>query len=69
MSWRLPDRETYLEAGLAAAVALLLGGVVAYLLGRAAGELRHASRRIKAPPAPGSVRPERHQNVGAVSTR
>lgn len=69
MSARLPDRETLLEVGLAAAAGLLLAGLGVLLAGRLKGAAKRRQRRSEGPPAPGSVPDERHQHTAAVSAR
>ncbi|HET8655286.1 MAG TPA: hypothetical protein VFL93_07205 [Longimicrobiaceae bacterium] len=64
------DVETaLLEAGLAAALALLVAGAGMLVFGRIAGGARRSRRRHEGPPAAGSVPDERHQHTATVSSR
>ena len=65
----LSEEELLLEVGIALLGLLLLGGLVAVLLGRAAGTAGERWRHAKGPPESGSVPSYRHQSIGTVSTR
>ncbi|HZS03095.1 MAG TPA: hypothetical protein VFE37_30570 [Chloroflexota bacterium] len=69
MTMHLPDTEALLEMGLAAAGALLLGGLGVLVFGRTAGGARRGRRHAAAPPTRGSVPARRHDNVTANSAR
>ncbi len=63
------DQAVVLEFGLVGLGVLVLSGLAIWWAARALGAARHRQRRAKAPPSPGSVPAERHQNIGSVSTR
>ena len=65
----MPERATWLEAGLVLTAVGLIGGLAVLVFGRAAGGVRRGRRRDEDPPAPGSVSPNRHQNIAAASPR
>jgi hypothetical protein len=69
MSGRRPDHETWLEAGLTALGIGLLGGLVALLIGRLAGDAGRGARRAEGSPSPGAVSDQRHQNIAGPSPR
>jgi len=69
MRERIPDRETYLEIGLVIFGGVVLGGIAIWLVGQSVNEVGRMLRHAKPPPSTGSIPPERHQNISAVSTR
>ena len=69
MSARRPEPEVVFEAGLAAALALLLVGVGMLLYGGVVGGVGRGRREREALPARGSVPAERHQHTAVASAR
>jgi hypothetical protein len=69
MKSRSEREAVLLEIGLAAAFAVLVGGLGMLVLGGAWGGARRSRRRHEGPPAPGSVPDERHQHTAAMSAR
>lgn len=69
MKQRLPDRETLLEVGPVVSGGALPAGVWALVLGRTTGGVLSSRRPAEAPPSPGSVPPERRQNIIVVASQ
>ncbi len=65
----MKDRETVIEIGLLVFLLSLLGGAALALAGRGVGGASQARRHSLPPPAPGSVSPGRHDNVGGAAAR
>ena len=66
---RFPDRATTLEIGLVLTAAAIVGGLATLVFGRGLGGLVRRGRRSAAPPSPGSISPNRHQNVTGSAAR
>ena len=58
-----PEPETVLEAGFALVALGFLGGLAVLLGGRLFGEAQGRKRHSEAPPQPGSIPAERHQQL------
>jgi hypothetical protein len=65
----LPSREAALEIGVVSLGLTLAIGLGALAVSELVGRLGRARGRELAPPTPGSLPPQRHRNVAAVSTR
>ena len=63
MSRALPDRESWIEAGLLALGLGVLGGLASLAIGRLAGDAQRGARHAEQAPTPGSVPDQRHQNI------
>jgi hypothetical protein len=69
MTDRLPDHETWLEAGLAVLGLGVLAGLIALLVGRLGGDAGRSARHAEQAPTAGSVPDQRHQNIAGPSPR
>ena len=69
MTDRLPDHESWLEAGLIALGLGVLVGLAALVAGRLTGDVRRGSRHAEGSPSPGAVPDQRHQNIAGPSPR
>ncbi len=65
----LPSRESALEIGVVGLALTLVVGLGAVVASEVVGRIGRARGRGAAPPTPGSLPPQRHRNVAAVSTR
>ena len=69
MSDRLPDYESWLEAGLVVLGLGVSGGLAILVAGRLTGDARRGARHAEGSPEPGAVSDERHQNIAGPSPR
>ena len=69
MTDRLPDNESWLEAGLLVLALGVLGGLAALAAGRLSGDVRRGGRHAEGSPSPGAVSDRRHQNIAGPSPR
>jgi hypothetical protein len=65
----LPDRESWIEAGLVALGLGVVGGLAALVAGRLTGDARRGARHAEGSPSPGAVSDRRHQNIAGPSPR
>ena len=63
------ESETAVEVGLVLFAALLLGGLVFLLGGRAVGDAKRGRRYKAASPGPGTLPPDRHGNTPTAAAR
>ena len=69
MMGALPDRETWIEAGLVVLGLGVLVGLAALVIGRLSGDARRVARHAEDSPSPGAVPDQRHQNIAGSSPR
>jgi hypothetical protein len=69
MSGRLPDHESWIEAGLVLLGLGVAAGLAALVVGRLSGDARRGARHAEGSPSPGAVLDERHQNIAGPSPR
>jgi hypothetical protein len=59
------DQETLLEVGFVVVAAGFVAGLGLLVAGRLAGNTERARRHAEAAPTPGSIPPERHQQLAS----
>ncbi len=69
MNLKRSEMTGLLEGGLFLLGVSLLTGLLIFIGGRVSAELKHQQRRSFPAPKPRTVPKNRHENIGAVSTR